>query len=357
MNSISENQFYSLLSLKLSGDASKEELELLQQKLLVNPQWQFLYDQMMQAGSVYPAENIEQSYAAHIVKMQLQGKLEHTNFEEQENNSTKSFKRIFYAVAVAAAIIGVSFFAYLKINAKEQVKNSLNEVATKRGSKSFIKLPDGTQVWLNADSKLTFKENFGDKTREVSLNGEAFFDVFHDAEHPFIIHTGKADVKVLGTTFNIRNYTSEKTMEATLVKGKIEVTLTDRPDEKIIIHPQEKIIISKENNSQPNTKINAKNAVSTVDKVILTTATFKDSLMAETSWMKDKMVFVNQSLEKIADELERKFAVTIVFKTNAVKQYRYTGVFDKETVSEIFHIIQLSRKINYSINYKTITIE
>ena len=357
MNIISENQFYDLLSLKLSGDAGKEELELLQQQLLANPQWQFLYDQMMQTGTICPTVNIEQAYAAHIVKMQLQGKLEYANFEEQENNSKKSLKRIFYTVAVAASIIGFSLFVYFKINAKEQVKNSLNEVATKRGSKSFIKLPDGTQVWLNADSKLTFKENFGDKTREVSLNGEAFFDVFHDAEHPFIIHTGKADVKVLGTTFNIRNYPLEKTIEATLVKGKIEVTLTDRPDDKIIIHPQEKIIISKENNFQVNAKSKAKNIVPTVDKVILTTATFKDSLMAETSWMKDKMVFVNQSLEKIAEELERKFAVTIFFKTNAVKQYRYTGVFDKETVSQIFHIIQLSRKINYSIDNKIITIE
>ena len=96
---------------------------------------------------------------------------------------------------------------------------------------------------------------------------------------------------------------------------------------------------------------------STFEKVILTTATFKDSLMAETSWMKDKMVFVNQSLEKIAEEIERKFAVTVIFKTNAAKQYRYTGVFDKESVNEIFHIIQLSRKINYTINNKTVTIE
>ena len=356
MNSISENQFYSLLSLKLSGDASKEELELLQQKLQVNPHWQFLYDQMMQAGSVYSTENIEQSYAAHIVKMQLQGKLENHQQEAQTDVSNNSFKRIFIAVAAAASIIGFSFFLYFKVNAKEEVKNSLNEVATKRGSKSFIKLPDGTQVWLNADSKLTFKENFGDKTREVSLNGEAFFDVFHDAEHPFIIHTGKADVKVLGTTFNIRNYALDKTMEATLIKGKIEVTLIDRPDEKIIIHPSEKIIISKENNNSFVDK-NRTTTVAEVNKVILTTATFKDSLIAETSWVKDKMVIVNQPLATIAEELERKFAVTIVFKTNAVKQYRYTGVFDKETVSEIFHIIQLSRKINFSIDNKIITIE
>ena len=356
MSTISENQFYNLLSLKLSGDADKEQLELLQQQLEVNPQWQFLYDQMMKSGEAYAKDNIEQSYAAHIVKMQLQGKLEAAPVVEQAEVSKNLFKRVFFAVAVAACIIGFSFFVYFKIMEKDHVKNSLNEVATKRGSKSFIKLPDGTQVWLNADSKLTFTENFGDKTREVSLNGEAFFDVFHDAEHPFIIHTGKADVKVLGTTFNIRNYAVDKTMEATLIKGKIEVTLTDRPDEKIIIHPQEKIIISKEGNSIVK-EIKSPKATQAVNRVVLTTVTMKDSLIAETGWMKDKMVFVNQPLEKIAEEIERKFAVTIIFKTNVVKQYRYTGVFEKESVSQIFHIIQLSRKINYTINDKTITIE
>ena len=259
-------------------------------------------------------------------------------------------------MAIAASIIGFLFFVYLKATIYEPVKNSLNEVATKKGSKSFIKLPDGSQVWLNADSKLTFNENFASKTREVSLNGEAFFDVFHDAEHPFIIHTGKADVKVLGTTFNIRNYAQDKTMEATLIKGKIEVTLTDRPDEKIIIHPKEKIIISKESSIAVNSKIKSGNDLSAINRVILTTVTLKDTLIAETGWMKDKMVFVNQPLEKIAEELERKFAVIVLFKSNTVKQYRYTGVFDKETVKEILHIIQLSRKINYTINDKTIII-
>ena len=356
MNTISENQFYNLLSLKLSGDAGKDELELLQQQLEVNPQWQFLYDQMMQAGFLYPAEDIEQSYAAHIVKMQLQGKLEKPSYE-LVNRNRRSIKQISFAITVAASFIGILCFVYFKINETAPGKKSLNEVATKKGSKSFIKLPDGTQVWLNADSKLTFKEDFGGKTREVSLNGEAFFDVFHDAEHPFTIHTGKADVKVLGTTFNLRNYSLDKTMEATLIKGKIEVTLTDRPDEKIIIHPQEKIIISKENVSFFNNQSVHGNIKPIIDRVVVTTVTLKDSLVAETGWMKDKMVFVNQPLEKIAEELERKFAVTVLFKTNTVKDYRYTGVFDKESVNEIFHIIQLSRKINYTINNKIITIE
>ena len=93
-----------------------------------------------------------------------------------------------------------------------------------------------------------------------------------------------------------------------------------------------------------------------INRVVVTNITLRDTLIAETGWMKDKMVFVNQPLEKIAEELERKFAVTIFFKHNAVRQYRYTGVFDKESLSEIFHIIQLSRKINYTINDKIITI-
>jgi transmembrane sensor len=353
MNTISENQFYDLLSLKLSGDAGKNELELLQQQLEVNPQWQFLYDQMMHVGVVYPREHIEQSYAAHIVKMQLQGKLQNLPVAEHINGSKNLFRRFFSAIAAAACIIGFSFFVYMKINEKEKVRNSLNEVATKRGSKSFIKLPDGSQVWLNADSKLTFKENFGDKNREVSLTGEAFFDVFHDAEHPFIIHTGKADVKVLGTTFNIRNYDADRTMEASLIKGKIEVTLTDRPDEKIIIHSQEKIIIAKQSNKSGELKPSKTG----INRVILTTVTLKDTLVVETGWMKDKLVFVNQPLEKIAEEIERKFAVTIVFKTEAIKQYRYTGIFEKESVNEMFKIIQLSRNIHYNINNKTITID
>ena len=146
-------------------------------------------------------------------------------------------------------------------------------------------------------------------------------------------------------------------MEATLIKGKIEVTLTDRPDEKIIIHPQEKIIISKESSLAVNAKRQTINNIPAVRNVILTTVTFKDTLIAETGWMKDKMVFVNQPLEKIAEELERKFAVTIIFKNDKVKEYRYTGVFEKETLAEIFQIIRLSRKINYTIDDKIITIK
>jgi len=238
---------------------------------------------------------------------------------------------------------------------KWEQANTLNEVSTKNGSKTNIILPDGTNVWLNADSKIVYNKNFGEKYREVSLTGEAFFDVTHDAKHPFIIHTGKADIKVLGTAFNVRNYLQYKSMEATLIRGKIEVTLLDKPDEKIILHPSEKIIVSQDNSF---TLDSAYKTVS--ENVVLTSATFThkhDSLMVETGWIKDKLVFVNKPLEQIAGDLERKFNIQIKFSSSKAKGYRYTGYFENESAEDIMRILQLSKKINYTVNNKSITIE
>lgn len=359
MNTITENQFYDLLALKLSGDASNEQLLLLQQQLELHPEWQFLYDQMLKPSSDYNEELTQQAYAAHAVKMQLQGKFDKDKEPINLQAAKKPlYKKMLLASAIAASVIVVFLFIQLNKSNSVAKRFALNEVTTKKGSTSNIKLPDGTEVWLNADSKLVYDENFGAKNREVKLIGEAYFDVTHDALHPFIIHTGKADIKVLGTAFNVRNYPHDKAMEATLMRGKIEVTIMDRPDEKIILRPLEKIIVANDNSSVKTENTNQATATSN-DKVVLTSVTYSntDSLIAETSWVKDKIVFINQPLEKIADELERRFAVSIVFKSDATKQYRYTGVFNMENVEEIFEILQLSKKINYTINNKQITIE
>src|SRR4029078_631833 len=100
-----------------------------------------------------------------------------------------------------------------------------NTVSTKRGSKSKVQLPDGTQVWLNADSRIAYNEKFQGNLREVTLEGEAYFDVVRDEKRPFVIHTAAIDIKVLGTAFNVRSYANEKNTETSLIRGSIEVTL------------------------------------------------------------------------------------------------------------------------------------
>jgi len=355
MKRITENQFYDLLSLKLSGDATPEQLNLLQDQLQLNPEWQFLYDQILQQPFSVKDENkfAELAYAVHTTKMHLKGHLTENALKSKEeklikNSSSKVIQILKYVSAVAACLLTIFLFKTVFLRSKINTSNS-NEVTTKKGSKSNLKLPDGTQVWLNSDSKLVYASDFSNN-REVELIGEAFFDVTHDERHPFIIHTGKANIKVLGTAFNVRNYPSEKKQQTTLMRGKIEVSFTDRIGDKIILKPLEKLIIQN-NTDKSNTSSNQ----STVEltKVIYASS---DSTIAETSWVNDKMVFINEALENIAAELERHFAVKVIFKNQEVKRYRYTGVFGNVTLENVLMIIQLSKKINYKTEGNVITI-
>lgn len=366
MKNITEQQFYDILSLKLSGDAETEQLVLLQEQLLHNPQWQFLYDQMMLSLVSMPnqLEHTQQAYAAHFVKMQLQGQFVTSIAEQLPQNKIPSksiYKKLIYA-AVAASIISVIAFAvFFTPNNVHTIQDvaALNEVATKKGSKSNIKLPDGTQVWLNADSKLTYNENFVSSTREVTLTGEAYFDVAHDASHPFIIHTGKANIRVLGTAFNVRNYPQDKSLETTLMRGKIEVWFNGHTDEKVVMKPLEKLIITKD--TSLTTQISNSHLISnnTLEKMVLTAITYnnKDSIVSETSWLDDKMVFNNQPLEKIVGDLERRYDVTVCFKKIELKNYRFTGIFDNINLEKTLEILHLTNKdVNYVLNGKNVTI-
>lgn len=365
MNKQTEQYFFDLLSLKLSGDATESQLAEISAILQANPSLQFLYDQMIEP--VYcekeAASQADQAYATHFVKMQLAGMFES---DKEELNEPVLFKNASFTkrklafLGIAAGIFTIFFINYsIKLDKSVTKQNGnafVNEIVTKRGSKSSIKLPDGTSVRLNTDSRLTYMSFAAGKTREVTLEGEAYFDVAHDSSRPFIIHTGKINIKVLGTSFNVRNYPQDKELETSLIKGKIEVSLESRPEDIIILKPTEKLIIAKaEAELSSATKVS--NAID--NKVVLTSITYlrHDSLVAETSWLNDKLVFVNQPLEKIALELERKYAINITFRDEKVKQYRYTGVFENVSLEKVFELIKYSKNINYKINDKNIIIE
>lgn len=365
MNKQTELYFFDLLSLKLSGDATESQLAEISNMLKINPSLQFLYDQMIEP--IYcekeAASKADQAYATHYVKMQLAGMFDsanNQNLEPELEKPTGFSKRKLAFIGIAAGIFTIFFINYslrLDKSVTKQTNNAfVNEVVTKRGSKSSIKLPDGTIVRLNTDSRLTYLNFTAGKNREVTLIGEAYFDVAHDSSRPFIIHTGKINIKVLGTSFNVRNYPQDKELETSLIKGKIEVSLESRPEDIITLKPTEKLIIAKEQDELAS----ATKVKSSIDnKVVLTSITYlrHDSLVAETSWLNDKMVFVNQPLDKIAIELERKYAITISFKDEKVKKFRYTGVFENVSLEKVFQLIKYSKNINYKIDDKNIVIE
>jgi len=193
-----------------------------------------------------------------------------------------------------------------------------NEIMVSPGTRTKVQLPDGTQVWVNADSKFSYPESFKGQTREVFLDGEAYFDVVKDPKHPFIVHTSGINIRVLGTAFNVKAYKAEHTIEATLVHGLIEVTKTEHPEEsKIILRPHEKLIFDKFVKEESITKSVSGNAEHAeaykLPSPAITIAPLSkfiaDSAIKETSWIYNRLSFEDEKFEDLALKIERWFNV------------------------------------------------
>jgi len=317
-----ENEIYRLISLKLSGDATDKDLVRLQDLLTEHPAYQFLYDQLTEGATLNHNNDdlTAQAFAVHYTK-----KLQLDMCEEQGTTTETSKPKIatrrkYVWMSIAAAVfVGMVLGIVYQKTAFSDQKFSSKEMVTGKGSKSKVTLTDGTVVTLNADTKITYDKSFGNETREITLVGEAFFDVKHDADRPFIIHTGKADVKVLGTAFNVRNYPNDNVFETSLIRGKVEVTLHGLADKKIVLNPSEKLTLL----SQDKEKVSAPQGRTTIGSpnlkdlsVTIAPVSLMDKKVVETSWVNNHLVFVNKPLVEIARELERQYNIEIRFKND-----------------------------------------
>ena len=256
-------------------------------------------------------------------------------------------------VAAAGVVVVVGAGAVLSgghkkaVPATEIVAKKTNLYSTQPGSKSKLELPDGTQVWLNGNSKLTVGDGpFGSTSREVYLSGEAFFDVAKNEKVPFRIHTGTIDITVLGTAFNVKAYPGEKNVETSLVRGLIEITTHHDPDRKIILKPNEKIIIPTD-----TTKAGVRSTPTIASSVYAITALEqgKSGILADTVWMQRKLEFDNEPFSELAPKMEVWFDIRIRFGSEAVKNKRFSGVIEKETLEETLKDLRLSAPFTYSL--------
>lgn len=214
-----EEKIWQLVSLKLSGEATPVELSELQELIDENPELHLrikLIEDFWNSKSETP-QTLDTAFNKHLQRLSnhfatpaLQYDQDNAATTVIEKKAFTSKNKLLWISSIAASFIIILSLVYLSKSPKASSNLSKNIVATKPGSKSKISLPDGSQVWLNSESKLTYGEKFGENTREVELIGEAFFDVVKDKSRPFIIHTNSIDVKVLGTAFNVRSYPNEK---------------------------------------------------------------------------------------------------------------------------------------------------
>ncbi|MCG2617243.1 FecR domain-containing protein [Terrimonas sp. NA20] len=371
---MTEERFWSLLSARLANEATPEELAELETYLKENPAAQSRTGAIENIWSVNPSISDDYKEAAfnkHLQRMSnhfSEPVLQYESDLPEEQVELKVAKkkpvfRIMAWITAAAAVAVLGYFTYCYFpftSAKNSNALAQNTVSTKRGSKSKIQLPDGTQVWLNADSKITYNENFQGKIREVQLSGEAFFDVVHDEERPFVIHTSVIDVKVLGTAFNVRSYADEKNTETSLIRGSVEITLRNNPDKKIVLKPNDKLIVD-------NDEAKAETASPDVvrmphhDRPSLLTlgkVNFKENQTTalETLWIKNTLAFDKESLEEIALKIERWYDVKVSIPDTRIRRTEYSGVFEDEDLEQVMEALRISGNFHYDINKKEITI-
>ena len=379
-NSSSQGQFWILLSKKLSKEASFEELHELQSILLSNPDLHHkaeMLTEMWEQGSINNnSSGSEDAYVRHIMKNKDEFFVEENPvvinsndpvFEKERGFFQSLFSKrklaIFSFLAFLILTTGVIYIFFQKKDATQPAEQAISSIVTKNGNRTKIVLPDGSQVWLNAGSNLDYNNSvFNKDLREVTLNGEAYFDVTKNADKPFIIHTKKMDVKVIGTAFNVRSYNYEKTAEASLIRGTIEITLKDRKDQKIILKPNEKISIATDEPDQPVSKLEkttaVKNDVKPIPQIIVKELkqNSTNNIIAEIAWTQNKLYFEDESLENIAPMLERWFGKKVEITNMSLKNLRYYGNFEKETMEEVLSYLKLSKHFNFKIEPDSVVI-
>ena len=356
-----------LISLKLTGEATPEELNELEKHIKDNPELlkriedsKKLWEQLGRRTTGLAEESFEKHMNRLNDKIFATNVVSQTSPDAQKTSiirkmAQKKYYRIWWGVAAASVLF---FLLLFTTNERGRIKPINNTVSTKAGNKASINLPDGSKVWLNRDSKITYVGDFGNKTREVYLSGEAFFDVAKDKTKPFIIHTRTINLKVLGTAFNVRSYDNEKETETALVHGSIEVTLRNRPDQKIFLKPGEKLLVK---NIPVDTSLKYKRQRRDEDTpiAVLTNMHYygTDSSSVETSWTKNELVFNDEALDKIALNLERWFNVRITITNEGLKKEKYTATVEEDDKLEDFlEALKLTEGFHYSIKDREVII-
>jgi transmembrane sensor len=219
----------------------------------------------------------------------------------------------------------------------------VNTITTPHGGQWQVLLPDGTKVWLNAASSLTYPVSFTAlKNRKVELSGEAYFEVAKDKAHPFIVHTNTQDVQVLGTHFNINAYADEQYTKTTLLEGSVHVTATAFSTTKNGVHSFAGEIL------KPG------------QQAVLNNGTIKVTIAnteAAIAWKNAMFYFENDNLEDIMKRVARWYDVKIIYQSSEAKQELFSGrVSRSQNVSEVLKMLTLTGAAHFQVEGRSIIV-
>ena len=263
------------------------------------------------------------------------GKIYHQIKIEESNAQVKSVKhgltkRVLNILTRVAAVLFVPLTIFILLNKDRLATTDSNiawsEIYAPMGTLIQFSLPDGSTGYLNAGSSIRFASVFKGKTRDVALNGEAYFDVVTNPQKPFVVSGKNIRVVAYGTSFNVDAYSEDLFNKVTLVRGKVEVLGENREGIESLgmLTPGQMCLFNNENLTAQFVQVDA-------SKI--------------TSWKDGKLVFINEPLGEVVKKLNRRYSVNIVINDEQLKNYSYLATFEDETLDQALQLLKLSAPI------------
>ncbi len=263
-----------------------------------------------------------------------------SNFSEPESQKANLKHRIYpalkWSMGIAAAVLVLlSCHVLLREYVIDNAYANLQTVTVPAGQRVQIVLADGTMVWLNSQSTLTYQADFGRKNRNVTLDGEAFFNVQHNADIPFNVNTQHNQVRVVGTQFNVCAYNNTNSFETSLVEGIVDIYNADNTKEPLVrLHKDEMLVATN--------GVYRKNKISSYDFL---------------RWKEGIYCFDDMPFSDVLSKLEKYYNIKITVENQSVLGYRCTGKFkERDGIEHILRVVQKDLKFKFITNSENNTI-
>jgi transmembrane sensor len=334
---MSDQQLIGLLEKYLQGNCTEEEQTALES-------WYENYRAVQTSGSKDPQPDMLQMYNDITGRLKREGE-----WQEPPMAVVHTTKKRWWGIAAAVLVLvaGAGMWLLLTPRANRQLV-----LDTREGIRKKVMLEDGTQVWLNVSSHLTYPANIGNSHREVYLQGEAFFEVAQKAAHPFVIHTIGMKVQVLGTRFNVKAYEGDASIETMLVDGRVAIS---RNGNSLVLAPGEKATLRKKGQlTTTNGRIIDWGDVQLIVEKVTPNVAGKE--VSELVWMDDRLEFKDKSFPELARLMSRWYNRKIILTDTFPGDDRFKGTFKKETVTEALKALQVTADFKYTIKGDTIYI-
>ena len=334
-----ENQlkeFEELLVDYFAGNLSEEDSRRLCTLMKSDRIYRQKYEEMakVRAKSFVPRFENEKktNYAELVSKLSMHPNRKHSTF---------SLRQWGYRIAaVVLLVITMSVTVYYIYNGIQIAGQSkqLCMMEVPLGSQTKVYLPDGTVVCLNSGSTLKYSPSFlKQKTRDVYLTGEGYFEVEKNPERPFIVHTNELKVKVLGTVFNIRSYHEDPEVEVDLVEGKVNVSMNSDEKKNVVLSPDECLIYNKERQQMRKDVTDAKRM---------------------TLWTTGRLNFVNTSFVSLMKDIERRYNVKINIESEQAQKEIFSGSIDvKLSIEDVLEYIDVDKKYTWTRKRNMIVVQ